>query len=167
MAEIFEPLQRYLIRRVPVSAVDDLLSDTLLVVWRRLDDIPSGSQLPWAYGVARNVVGNHRRSVTRLHNLEHRLTLEPAAIDPGPDHLLDGDPDLESALQELSDEELELVRLWAWEGLEPREIARVMATSANAVSLRLSRIKRKLRDQIERQSSRSPGQIQGEQAQEM
>ena len=33
-------------RRVPSEAVDDIVSETFLVVWRRLDEVPE-PQLPW------------------------------------------------------------------------------------------------------------------------
>lgn len=32
-----------------------------MTAWRRIADIPDGSELPWLYGVARRVVMNHRR----------------------------------------------------------------------------------------------------------
>jgi RNA polymerase sigma-70 factor (ECF subfamily) len=38
--EVSEPLQRYLRRRAPAADAADALADTLLVVWRRLDDVP-------------------------------------------------------------------------------------------------------------------------------
>ena len=44
----------------------DLLADTFLVAWRRLDDLPPGNQTrPWLYGVARRVLANHRRGEGR------------------------------------------------------------------------------------------------------
>ncbi|NNE95898.1 MAG: RNA polymerase subunit sigma-24, partial [Acidimicrobiales bacterium] len=42
-AEVYEPLQRYLRRRAASSDADELLDDVLLVLWRRLDDIPPGA----------------------------------------------------------------------------------------------------------------------------
>ena len=40
----------------------------------------------------------------------------------------------------------EIVLLWAWEGLPPRDIAVAMGLSANAVSIRLHRVKQRLAD---------------------
>ena len=51
------------------------------------------------------------------------------------------------------------VRLWAWEQLQPREIALVLDTTANAVSLRLSRAKKKLAMSIERQNRERAGHV--------
>jgi RNA polymerase sigma-70 factor (ECF subfamily) len=44
----------------------------------------------------------------------------------------------------LDADQRELLRLWAWEGLAPREIAVVVGSSANAVSIRLYRARREL-----------------------
>lgn len=61
---VVEPLHRYLLRRTGADMVDDVLSETMLVLWRRLGDVPGlgegsepdpGDVLPWCYGVARGV----------------------------------------------------------------------------------------------------------------
>ncbi len=57
----------------------------------------------------------------------------------------DDDGVLEEALQALPDADRELLRLWAWEGLAPRDLALVLGISANAASIRLHRAKGRLR----------------------
>jgi len=42
---VYEPLQRYLRRRTDAAAADDVLGDALLVMWRRLDDVPPDAAL--------------------------------------------------------------------------------------------------------------------------
>ena len=49
VAEVYEPIQRYARRRVDPHAVDDIVSETLMTLWRRLDEVPPEA-LPWAYG---------------------------------------------------------------------------------------------------------------------
>ena len=160
--EVFDPLQRYFRRRLPADQVDDVLSDTLLVVWRRLDSVPDDAVLPWCYSVARGCLANHRRSNGRRMALTRRLESQPApANDPASD-----DPLLDLALSRLSESDRELVRLWAWEQLEPREIASVTGLTANAVSLRLTRVKKKLEKEVGRQDRRSAGHIRVESTQE-
>ena len=51
----------------------------------------------------------------------------------------------------LSESEAEIVRMWAWEQLEPREIAIALDMTANAVSVALTRAKRKLAQHLDRQ----------------
>jgi len=150
VGEIFDPLQRYLGRRVSPHDAADLLSETLLTIWRRLDDVPDDRALPWSYGVARRVLANHHRGRRRHLRLVSRLESEPMPVVPDPS---DGavDPELAEALASLPEADQELIRLWAWEQLEPREIALVIETSPNAVSSRLTRAKRKLAAALLRQ----------------
>ena len=166
VGEVFEPLQRYLYRRMPADSVDDVLSETLMVVWRRLDEVPSDACLPWCYGVARKVLSNHRRGDQRRLRLVDRLTAEPRPVAAGPQAIDDGDPDLEAAVELLSDPEKELIHLWAWEQLESREIALVLDSTPNAISLRLARAKQKLANHLERQNRPASGHSPGKQVPE-
>ena len=160
--EVYEPLQRYLRRRATADDAADVLADTLLVVWRRLDAVPD-EPLPWCYGAARRCLANHRRGDGRRLRLVERAgasldrhageRLDPqAAIDAS-------DPDLIEALATLSDAEVEIVHLWAWEQLEPRQIAEALETTPNAVSVALTRAKRKLAERIDRQDPLTGGQL--------
>ena len=74
---ILEPLRRYLARRTDPATADDVLAETLLVCWRRLDDLPD-DPLPWSYGVARNCLANAERGVRR----QQRLASKIAVVDP-------------------------------------------------------------------------------------
>lgn len=149
-AEIYEPVQRYLHRRSRPDDAADVLSDTLLVVWRRLDDLPD-DPVPWSIGVARRCLANHRRGDRRRLRLVEHAAAEPRFDTSGdPQDLVgEGDPELNAAIATLSDSEAEIVRLWAWEQLEPRDIAAVLDTTANAVSVALTRAKRKLARQLD------------------
>lgn len=117
VALAYEPLQRYLRRRTDRATADDVLGDVLLVLWRRVDDIPADAPLAWAYGVARGCLANAVRSGNRQDRLVLRIVREPAdgeGSDPSA---------LEEALAELPEADRELLRLWAWEQLPPRETA--------------------------------------------
>lgn len=152
-AEVFEPLQRYLRRQADEADADDALSDTLMTVWRRLDDVPAEAVLPWCYGVARRVLANQRRSSRRRVALVERVALSAPPDDGGDaDHAA-----LTEALFGLKDADREVLTLWAWEELEPREIAVVLGATANAVSLRLTRAKKRLKAEIDRQDRRTAG----------
>ena len=66
----------YLRRRLyPLSGadLDDLVEETMVVVWRRLDDVPDNAERPWIIGVARNILRNARRSQNRRHAFESSL----------------------------------------------------------------------------------------------
>jgi RNA polymerase sigma-70 factor (ECF subfamily) len=157
---VYEPLQRYFGRRTQSADVSDLLNDALLVIWRRLDSVPADHALPWSYGIAKRCLANHRRGERRRLRLVGRLVSETGnelvAQQRGAAET--GHPGLEAALDALDDDERELVRLWAWEQLEPRELAMVLDMTPNAVSLRLTRAKKKLVSALERQNVAAAGQ---------
>ena len=143
VATVYQPVQRYLRRRADPSTADDVLGDVLLVLWRRLDDVPGDAPLPYAYGVARGCLANNRRSAARQDRVVARLAQQHRPEGGDPTDPLDGA--LEEALASLPEADQELLRLWAWEQLPPREIALVLGVSANAVSIRLHRAKEKLK----------------------
>lgn len=164
----YEPLQRYVRRRAAPDVADDLVAEALTAVWRRLDDVPDDDRaLAWCIGVARRCLANHRRSDGRRGRLVERLAAQPpsdvpAAVEDSIGGPVD-DPQLMRALERLSADERELVQLWAWEGFEPREIAEVMGLSANAVSIRLHRLRRRLADDLNegRKNEGSGGHMTG------
>lgn len=160
--EVELPLRRYVARRVPADAVDDVLADVLMVLWRRRGDVPTDDPLPWSYAVARGCVANNRRSAQRRLRLVERLAHaeRPArAAAPqadGADH-----SDVHAALGRLRELDREVVRLWAWEGLAPREIAVVTGLTPNAVSIRLHKAKKQLAAELG-QDGAAAGQEPGE-----
>jgi RNA polymerase sigma-70 factor (ECF subfamily) len=150
--ECLEPLRRYLARRTDAETAADVLGDTLLVAWRRFDDVPA-EPLPWLYGVARNCLANAERGVRRRARLAARLAAQPVEPSTGPDATV-----LHEALAALTDTDRELVRLWAWEHLGPAEIATVVGLTPNAVSIRLTRARQRLRDLM---AARKTGDLAG------
>lgn len=145
-AEVYEPIQRYIRRRVDADAVDDIVSDVMLTLWRRLEYVPPNARLPWSYGVARRSIANHRRAAGRHLRLVRRVEAEPRTpivFD------LALDAELEIALDDLSEGDRDLLHLWAWEQLDPSEIAVALGLTPNAVSIRLHRAKNKLRENLE------------------
>lgn len=149
LAEVAAPLARFLRRRTPDH--EDVLSDVLLVLWRRLEEVPSSAPLPWAYGVARGCLRNAERAQQRRARLVRRVALQPVAPAP------EADPDLAEALAGLRAEDQEVLRLWAWEQLPAREIAVVLGVSANAASIRLHRATTRLRTAMISAGSGSAG----------
>ncbi|MGW3129644.1 RNA polymerase sigma factor [Streptomyces sp. NPDC001123] len=161
---VVEPLHRYLLRRTSADMVDDILAEAMLVLWRRIDDVPGlrsapGSLpdpddvLPWCYGVARGCLANARRADGRRLRLMERLIRTQEQQPAGAaDH-----SDLHAALATLGVLDREVVRLWAWEGLAPRQIAEATGLTSNAVSMRLHRAKKKIAEQLVRKPSEPSG----------
>ncbi|MFD2689937.1 RNA polymerase sigma factor [Streptomyces phyllanthi] len=159
---VVEPLHRYLVRRADADVAEDVLSETLLVLWRRIDDVPGlgagpvadpDDVLPWCYGVARGCLANARRADGRRLRLVERLTRTREALPTAPaDHT-----ELHAALDKLGALDREVVLLWAWEELTPRQIAEVTGMTSNAVSIRLHRAKKKLAALLERKNGAPVG----------
>ena len=147
-------LVAYCRRRVARDAVDDVIADVFLSAWRRIDQIPDGAELPWLYGVARNVIANHRCGDTRRSRLGLRLlserpapAVEVGSVGPG------ASTPVMTALAMLSDTDQELLRLRAWEELPSSSIAVALGIKASAVDMRLSRARRRLEDCLQRLSA--------------
>jgi RNA polymerase sigma-70 factor (ECF subfamily) len=144
---VYEPLQRYVHRRCGGADADDVVAETLTVVWRRLDEVPADAAVAWTFGVARRVLANQRRSSGRRLRLIERVRRTHEIM---PAHAVD-DTDLVEALERLTTDDREILHLWAWEQLPPREIAVVLDITANAASLRLHRAKTRLAEAMGRQ----------------
>src|SRR4029450_2647016 len=69
--ECYPVVRAYARRRAAPDAAQDVVADTFLVAWRRLEDVPEDA-LPWLYGVARRVLANQRRSAARGAARERR-----------------------------------------------------------------------------------------------
>jgi RNA polymerase sigma-70 factor (ECF subfamily) len=130
----------------------------LLVLWRRLDDAPAGAELPWSYAVARGCLANARRAADRRLSLVSRLRRERPPEPPVPDDRVG------AALTRLRPADAEVLRLWAWEGLEARDLATVLGCSAGAAANRLSRARAALREQLRQDDAGAGhrGQREGE-----
>jgi RNA polymerase sigma-70 factor (ECF subfamily) len=126
----------------------DVVADTFVVAWRRIDEIPADHPRAWLFGVARNVMAGHDRSSRRQERLAARLRLELAEAAVRPPEVSGS---IGAAFRSLSDSDQEMLRLAAWEGLTAKELAITQGCSANAARIRLHRARRRfagaLRDQ--------------------
>jgi RNA polymerase sigma-70 factor (ECF subfamily) len=128
----------------------DLLAETYLIAWQKLEAIPPGDRARlWLFGVARNLLlqgASRRRSgdvlVDRLAGELHRAHAVQTTVD---DERSDA---LRAALAALPERDREILTLTAWEGLTPRQISAVMGSSANVVRVRLHRARTRLKRQL-------------------
>lgn len=162
---VVEPVRRYLARRTDAATADDVFNETLIVCWRRLDEVPLADEaVPWAIVVTRNLLANAERAERR----RGRLTAKIIALDP-PASVIEyasGDNDADAvavrdALTRLRRDDAELLRLWAWDGLESPQLATVLGISANAAAIRLHRAKARLKTELLK-SPRPAGHVEAE-----
>jgi RNA polymerase sigma-70 factor (ECF subfamily) len=140
----------YLRRRLyPLTAadLDDLVEETFLVCWRRLDDVPTGaSERPWVIGVARHVLHNAHRSHRRRRHHESRV--RPVGARASAEEEAVADLAVREALDALGEADRELLRLHCWDGVDVHGLALVLGVSTNAAGTRLSRAKSRFVDAL-------------------
>ena len=145
-AAVANYLRRRLYPLTPAD-LDDLVEEVLLVVWRRIDAVPVGAELPWMIGVARNVLFNARRHENRRNALTASLSA-PADSASAEDHVV-ADLAVRHALAVLSEADREVLLLHFWDGLDPAQLATVLSVTVNAAAVRLSRAQSRFREILE------------------
>ncbi len=165
--EIYESFYRqvyaYCRRRTPTDRVDDAVSETFLVAWRRIDDVPGGGEaLPWLYRVAYRVNGHQWRGASRRRQLEKRLAAVGVdSVSPSEDYVVsrhESNQVLEAAAR-LSAADQEILRLAIWEELSHADSAVVLDVNVGAVKQRLSRARENLTreyNRLENRRTKSP-----------
>jgi RNA polymerase sigma-70 factor (ECF subfamily) len=143
----------YALRRsADPATAEDVVSETFLVAWRRLDIVPN-DPLPWLLGTARKVLANQRRSASRreaaVGPLVNLATVEPADPATPTEERIADDQAFAEAFARLGAEDQEVLLLIAWDGLAPREAAKVLGCSAATFSVRLYRARRRLLKELE------------------
>jgi RNA polymerase sigma-70 factor (ECF subfamily) len=170
-AEHHARVYAYAVSRVGRQLADEVVSETFLVAWRRLADVPAPA-LPWLLTVARNTACSQFRGSARQRSISAELRAwvteaelsEPDVADAVSERL-----SVLTALAALPEADRELLTLVAWHGLKPNEAARVVGCSTATYFVRLHRARRRLEramadqperaipDQPERAVADSPG----------
>lgn len=152
----------YARRRVDSAEdAEDVVVEVFATAWRRRADLPEEA-LPWLYATAANVIAHVIRSETRRTRLGARLAtvrpLREEADDPADVVVAASSATtVGAALDDLSESDAELLRLWAWEGLEPSEIAAVLGCSPGTARTRMHRARARLREALARRGVTGPG----------
>lgn len=137
----------YFVRRLPEDEVDDAVAEVFTSAWRRFGDLPD-EPLPWLYSTAAHHLAHARRGHARRTRLSGRIG--GIRVDPGADATdeivseIDDRRLVNRAMAKLSERDAEVLRLWAWERLEPSEMAVVLGCSPGAARVRLHRAQRRM-----------------------
>jgi len=146
-----EDLLAYALRRVRrAEDAADVLSETFLIAWRKLDSLPPSDEARlWLFGVARNVL---RRGMSReratdavVERLARELRDAVSRFQPAEE---EQSPQLWAALKALPESQREVILLAAWEELTPRQIAAVTGAPVNLVRVRLHRARARLKQEL-------------------
>jgi RNA polymerase sigma factor (sigma-70 family) len=133
---------RFIARRTKAEDVEDLAADLFALAWQKRDSIPKGLELPWLYKSARYLISNHNRKQQGRTSI--LATLQDPQSAPSAESIALADIELAEAWKGLSTKEKEILSLWAFEGLEPKQLAVALEKSENACAIALSRAKSKL-----------------------
>jgi RNA polymerase sigma-70 factor (ECF subfamily) len=141
----YPAVYRYAGRRLGREEAADAAAEAFTVAWRKIAHLPPEPEtLPWLYGVARRVVANAERGRRRRERLLARAAGDTAEAAPPADPA-----GVLAALSGLRPDDREVLRLAAWEGLDPREMGLVLGCSPNAAAIRLHRARRRLEEAMD------------------
>lgn len=145
VAPLVPLLLRYFARRVtPTEDAADCTSETLVALWRHRRRLPAAEaeRRAWAYGIARNVLANHRRGRVRRDLADDALRAAAATPTPPiPDEAFIA----AEALNLLPERDQELIRLVVWEELSIAEAGRALGVGAATARSRYARALTRLR----------------------
>jgi RNA polymerase sigma-70 factor, ECF subfamily len=138
----------YAARRSTPDAANDVVGETFLIAWRKLDALPA-DPLPWLLNVAGKVLANRRRSAQRRDaftaELARTIRASPS-IDPA--DALHTRMAIEDALGRLPPTEKEALTLVAWDGLDIGAAAAAAGCSRATFSVRLHRARRRVMKEL-------------------
>jgi RNA polymerase sigma factor (sigma-70 family) len=150
----YRSVLRFALLRASPDVAEDVVNETFLVAWRRLDRLPD-QELPWLLGVARNLLRKQHASAGRRDALLQRIAVmstdEDRAVWDFADHLVERDTVLR-ALSILSERDVETLTLVAWHGLTPNQAAKVAGCSAATFHVRLHRARKRLAERYRGQA---------------
>jgi RNA polymerase sigma-70 factor (ECF subfamily) len=157
-----QDLLAFLARRAsdPEEATD-ILAEVYMVAWRRRDKVPADSSARlWLFGIARNLLMKSNEQQRSHQALVHDLRTELSRIASAPTEPADAELNdrVRASVQKLPVKQREVLLLTAWEGLKPREIAKVTGSTANVVRVRLHHARGHLRRELRPSPSPDDGE---------
>ncbi|MEO5878429.1 MAG: sigma-70 family RNA polymerase sigma factor [Streptosporangiaceae bacterium] len=143
----------YVVSRAGRQIADEVVSETFAIAWRRFDDLPE-EPLSWLLVVARNVLRDNIRAEARRESMQAELRswAESDHAEQVADRLA-----VIKALAALAQDDREILILVAWQGLSPRDAAKVVGCTPAAFRVRLHRARKRLVQAVESpQAVRAP-----------
>jgi RNA polymerase sigma factor (sigma-70 family) len=145
-------IYRYLARRAGSQVADDLAAETFLAAFAKRDryDLSYRDARPWLYGIATNLVNQHRRDEARQYRIQQAAPAEPDI--PGHAERVAADVTaqamralLAEALAMLPAGDRDVLLLIAWEQLTYQEVSTALGIPVGTVQSRLHRARAKVR----------------------
>lgn len=123
----------------------DLLSETMVTAWRRIDAMPEDATEArmWLFGIARHVLANAERSAQRRWKLADKLRAH-LITEPSPDGDHRANVEVRDAVSRLSPEQQELIGLIHWDGFSTAEAAAIVGIPASTARSRYQAARQQL-----------------------
>jgi RNA polymerase sigma-70 factor (ECF subfamily) len=154
-------LYGYCARRVGPDLADDVVAETLLTAFERRHrfDRTAPSARPWLFGIATNVLRNHRRAEVRGWRAFARTGADPLdgvrRVTDGIAERVDERVDaaqavraLAAALAAMPRAHRDVLLMHAWSGLDYAELAAALEVPIGTVRSRLHRARARLRQAL-------------------
>jgi RNA polymerase sigma-70 factor (ECF subfamily) len=146
-------IHRYAARRLGTEAADDVMAETFAVAFQRRRDYDPerGDARPWLYGIATNLIRNHRRAEARRWRAMARETAA-AGSESEADRAASrvtaeaARGDLARVLAGLPSRQRDVLLLYAWAELEYEEIAQALGLPIGTVRSRLHRARAAMKE---------------------
>jgi RNA polymerase sigma factor, sigma-70 family len=144
----FRAISRFLRGRVGQQLAEDLASETFVVAFgRRHSYDPSRDDArPWLYGIALNLLREHRRTEERRLRAYAGMRADFGSASNEPGERLDSS--VSAALLELNHEERNLILLLTWADLTYEQIGDALGLPVGTIRSRVSRVRSKLRERL-------------------
>ena len=143
----YDSVLAYAGRRVGRTEAEDIANDVFVVLWRRIDEVDTDTELAWLYGVAYRTIGGRLRSAKRRRRLVDRLGGLGHTSSETPDQIVvrrEQDRAVLETLADMAPKDAEILRLATWEELTAPQMAVVLGCSPDAAKQRLSRARKRL-----------------------
>ena len=145
-------VHRYALRRAEPPLAEEIVNETFLVAWRRLEAVPD-EPLPWLYAAAGHVLSNRRRDAQRHARRAGAVAAEPPAHARDPAERLSERDAALRAFAALAEPDREALRLVAWERLSLADAARAAGVSRPAFAMRVHRARKRLAAHLREQDA--------------
>jgi RNA polymerase sigma factor (sigma-70 family) len=154
-------LYGYCARRVGPDLAEDVVAQTLLTAFeqRRRFDQSAETARPWLFGIATNLLRNHRRAEVRGWRAFARTGADPLdgarrvtdGIADRADERIDAAQEIRAiagALAAMPRGHREVLLMYAWSGLDYAELAAALELPIGTVRSRLHRARARLREAL-------------------
>jgi RNA polymerase sigma-70 factor (ECF subfamily) len=133
-------VHRYIARRHVGNDVDDLVAEVFTLAWQKWNEIPDDFELQWLYRTAWFVLAN-------AHRKQSEMPIDTSQIEGFTADIADvviEQSEMRRVWLEIPERDREILRLVAWEGLTPPEVAAVLEISTGGASSAISRARKNL-----------------------